>query len=131
VVAARLFPQRLGAQLLGIFGALSLLLAAFGIYAVVSWAARRRTRELGIRMALGARSADLHRLVFGQAASVRRGGSPHRRGSRGRRRPLPFGALYGVSPADPAPSPAAAAVIALAALAAAYVPARRRLASTR
>jgi len=42
VVAARLFPQRLGAQLLGIFGALSLLLAAFGIYAVVSWSTRRR-----------------------------------------------------------------------------------------
>src|SRR4029077_17527017 len=64
IVAARLFPQRAGAALLGLFGALSLLLAAFGIYAVVSWSARRQTREVGIRMALGAQAADVRALVL-------------------------------------------------------------------
>jgi predicted permease len=125
VVAARLFPQRLGAQLLGIFGALSLLLAAFGIYAVVSWATRRRTRELGIRLALGARSADLQRLVIGRATAAIAAGIAVGAALAAVSGRLLAGTLYGVSPADPIAFASAAAVIAFAAIAAAYVPARR------
>ncbi|HEX4438670.1 MAG TPA: ADOP family duplicated permease [Thermoanaerobaculia bacterium] len=125
VVRARLFPQRLGAQLLGVFGALSLVLAAVGIYAVVSWSTRTRTREFGIRLALGARGADLRRLVLGRLTAAVGGGllAGGALGAVAGR--LLSGALYGVSPIDPPTFAAAAAVIAGAALLAAAVPARR------
>jgi predicted permease len=125
VVGARLYGQRLGAQLLGIFGGLSLLLAAFGLYAVVSWSTRRRTRELGIRLALGAGSGDLRGLVFAQAAASVGAGVLLGAAIAAAAGRLLAGALYGVSPVDPVAFAASAGVIALAALAAAYVPARR------
>jgi putative ABC transport system permease protein len=125
VVAARLFPQRLGAQLLGVFGALSLVLAAVGIYAVVSWSTRSRTREFGIRLALGARAADVRRLVLARLAATVGAGilAGALLGAAGGR--LLSGALYGVSPADPIAFAGAAAAIGAAALGAAWLPARR------
>ncbi|MGD8869382.1 MAG: ABC transporter permease [Gemmatimonadales bacterium] len=61
-----LFAPRMGGILLGVFGALAILLATIGLYGVVSYAAARRTREVGIRVALGARPGDVVRLVIGQ-----------------------------------------------------------------
>jgi predicted permease len=125
VVRARLLPQRLGAALLGIFGALSLVLAAVGIYAVVSWSTRRRTREFGIRLALGARASDVRRLVVRQmAASVSAGAATGLLLAVAAGQLL-RGALYGIGPMDPVALGGATLVLAAAALLAAWVPARR------
>jgi len=61
-----LFAPRMGGILLGVFGGLAVLLATIGLYGVVSYAAAQRTREVGIRVALGARPRDVIRLVTGQ-----------------------------------------------------------------
>jgi predicted permease len=61
---------RLGAMMFGVFGILALLLAGVGLYAVIAFAVTRRTRELGIRTALGARATDVARLVLGEGIRV-------------------------------------------------------------
>ena len=61
-----LFAPRMGGILLGVFGSLGVLLATIGLYGVVSYAAAQRTREVGIRVALGARPTDVIRLVVGR-----------------------------------------------------------------
>ena len=117
-------PRTLGA-VLGLFAAIATLLAAMGIYASVSLAVGRRRRELGVRMALGASrprlvwtivAATLPPLGLGAAAGL--GGA--RVLARGM-----AGVLFGVSAGDVASWAGAASALALAALAAAYLPARR------
>jgi len=63
-------PFRLGAMMFGVFGVIALLLAGVGLYAVIAFDVARRTRELGIRTALGARAWDVVRLVLGQGLRV-------------------------------------------------------------
>ena len=65
-VGTSLLPQRIAAGILGAFGVVALLLAAVGLYGVVAFAVAQRTREIGIRSALGARSGDLMRLMLRQ-----------------------------------------------------------------
>jgi putative ABC transport system permease protein len=69
-LAITLFPVRMGAILLGIFGGLALLLASVGLYGAVSYSVSRRTREIGIRMALGAAGGDVVTLVTRQGVGL-------------------------------------------------------------
>ncbi|MGH8459916.1 MAG: FtsX-like permease family protein, partial [Nevskiales bacterium] len=125
IVAESLNSQRLTNLLLGAFAATALLLAAVGIYGVMSLSVTGRTREFGIRIALGAQHRDLFRLVVGQgmwlaAAGVGLGAL----GAFGVTRFLQ-GLLFEVSPTDPATFVGVAAMLGTAAFLACYLPARR------
>jgi putative ABC transport system permease protein len=125
VIHEDLLGARVPAQMLGFFAGLALAPAAVGIYGVVAYAVVQRTREIGVRVALGARRADVLRLVVVQGL-----------------RPVVVGAvaglaaalalsrsmtalLYGVSPADPATYVGVASLLAAVATVAIWIPARR------
>lgn len=117
--------RRLYVVLLGVFAVVALLLAATGIYGVVSYSVSQRTREIGIRVALGAERVDVVRLVITQAAKLALAGEII--GilvALGLTRMM-NSLLFGVSAADPLTFACVAIALTLAALAACYVPARR------
>jgi putative ABC transport system permease protein len=125
LVAAAVGPMRVNAAVMAAFATSALLLALLGIYGVLSHAVGQRRREIGIRMALGARAADVLRLVAWQAGRLAGAGMGAgllaAAATAGAMRSL----LYGVGPADPVTLVAVALVLGAAALAASYVPARR------
>jgi predicted permease len=119
------FVQRVGGTVLGAVGAVALLLAALGLYAVVSYSAWRRVREFGVRMALGATPGEVVRLVVGQGVRLFAIGAPL-----GLAGAVGLGAaarsqLYGVSATDPLTFVAATTVLAAVLLAGAGLPAWR------
>ncbi len=119
------WQRRLSLALLGGFGILALVLAALGVYGVMSFATAQRRTELGVRVALGADRAQVTRLVLGEAARLSATGIGlglvFALGTAQMMRSL----LYEVSPVDPMTLIATAFVIAVAALGAAYIPAMR------
>jgi predicted permease len=116
---------RLYATLFGVFAAAAVLLAAVGIYGVVAYGVAVRTRELGLRMALGARTGDVRRLVLRQGlAPVALGAAVGIAGALAAARAL-RGLLFGVGVADPVTLGAVTALLAAVAVAAIWVPARR------
>ncbi len=123
VASESLFIEKMVAILTACFGGLATLLAAVGLYGVMSYTVARRTREIGLRMALGAARGDVLRQVMREAAMLVAIGL-------GLGLPLAVAfsrlvqaQLFGVSPADPFTLLAATVVLAAAALAAGYVPA--------
>ena len=120
-----LFQERLIARLSSLFGGLSLLLACVGLYGLLSYEVAQRTREIGVRMALGARPSDVLRFIVGQGMALSAAGAILGiLGALGVTRYL-ASLLYGVRPFDPLTFLAVALVLALVALAACGIPARR------
>jgi len=117
--------RRVSTRMLVIFGVFALILAAVGIYGVVAFAASQRTREIGLRMALGAEAPQVLRLVIRQAlVPVGLGALVGLVGSVAVGR-LMSGLLYEVSGTDPLTLAATTAVLVLIALAASFIPALR------
>jgi putative ABC transport system permease protein len=117
--------RRFAATLLATFAALALLLAAMGIYGVLSYAVAQRTREFGVRMALGARAADVRLMVLREAGvSVLVGVGLGLAGAVAITRVM-SGMLFGVSATDPVTFGGAITVLVATALAASWIPAVR------
>jgi putative ABC transport system permease protein len=126
-VAETLARPRFNVVLLTIFAGIGLLLAAIGIYGVVSYSVGRRTREIGVRIALGATPRDVLRTVLGEALLIAGVGTVF-----GVVGALALGRfmralVYEVSPHDPVTLAAVAIVLCSAALLAAWMPARRAM----
>jgi putative ABC transport system permease protein len=114
-------------QLMGFFSVLGLFLGAIGIYGVMAFMVTQRTREIGIRIALGARPNEILRLVMGKGLWLAGVGiALGVVGALGMARLLTF-MLAGVSPHDPLTFTGVAVLIAIVALAACYIPARRAM----
>ncbi|HVF43831.1 MAG TPA: ABC transporter permease [Pyrinomonadaceae bacterium] len=124
-VGFSLIPLRLAASVVGGLGLVGLLLAALGVYGVVAYAVGARTKEIGIRVALGAQGRDILRLVMRQGfVLVVLGLALGTACAYALTRYL-ASLLYGVSTSDPLAFSAGAVLLALAALLASYLPARR------
>jgi len=117
--------QKVAVTLLAVLGGLALLLAAIGLYGVMSYAVSQSARELGLRMALGARAADLLRLVMSQGLALTLGGVALGAAFALGLTRLLGSYLFHVSPRDPLAFGAAFAVMLAAALAACFLPAWR------
>ena len=120
-----LFPARMGALLLTALGGLGLLLATVGLYGVVASSVVRRTREVGIRMAIGARPADVVRLVVGEGMALAGAGLALGIAAALAAARVLEGLLYGIGTTDAATFVVVVAVLAAVGLVANLVPARR------
>ena len=119
------YNQRLAVTLLAIFGGIALFLAAIGVYAVMSYAVSQSTRELGLRMALGAGAADLLRLVMSRGLLLTAGGVVIGTAAALALTRLMGNLLYKVSPRDPLAFGLAFVIMTIVALAACFLPAWR------
>ena len=125
VMQAVLWPARMGATLLAVFGFLALLLAAIGLHGVMSYSVSQRTQEIGIRMAMGAQSKDVLKLVLGQAGLiVLAGGMLGLTGAYMAARVL-SSLLYGVGSGDLPALAGTTLILVAVAMLASYLPARR------
>jgi putative ABC transport system permease protein len=125
VVDRAVWQPRFSTSLLAAFAGLALVMAAIGIYGVMSYDVARRTPEIGIRMALGARPGVVLRAVLGQGAKLTAMGAlAGLAGAIVLTRYLRT-LLYSVSPTDPAVLAAAVALLAIVAMLAVWLPARR------
>jgi putative ABC transport system permease protein len=125
IVARNLAERRAVMMLLGVLATTALLLAAVGIYGVISYSVSQRTREIGIRLALGAQTRDIRRLIVGQGGKLALLGV-----TIGLAAALALGQamrslLFGVSPNDPLTFTVIALLLCVVALLACWIPARR------
>jgi putative ABC transport system permease protein len=125
IVAEFLFPERVTTAMLGIFALIALLISAVGIYGVMSHSVAQRTREMGLRSALGARRDDLLRLVLGQSLALTLGGVVVGLVGAVALTRLMASMLYDVSASDPVTLIGVASVLVVVAVLASYLPARR------
>jgi ABC-type antimicrobial peptide transport system permease subunit len=125
VVSAWMAQRRFVLVLLTLFGVLALVLAATGVYGVVGYMAERRTPEIGVRVALGARSPDIVRLLVREGAVCALGGVAIGLMVASGSTRVVASWLYGVGGADPTTFAAVAIAMTTVALAASWVPAYR------
>jgi predicted permease len=125
IVAASLAARRFTMILLAVFAALALTLAAIGVYGVISYVVGERTREIGIRIALGAHRREILRLVLTRGAKLATSGVIIGIVAAVGLTRLLSGLLYGVAPTDVGTFAAVTALLTAIALAACYLPARR------
>ena len=126
-MAFALWPSWMGAILLGSLGLLALVLASMGVYGVMAYSVSQRTRELGIRMALGAQARQVLQLVLGQGMALAAIGLLLGLFAAFGSTRLVGTLLYGVNPSDPLIFGGVTVLLAAAAFAACYFPARRAL----
>jgi predicted permease len=125
ILGSSLFPQRLAAGLVGGFGLMGLLLAAVGVFGLLSFTVAQRTREIGLRMALGAKQADVLRLVLRRGLVLVVIGTGAGLAVAVLATRLVRGLLVNVSPTDPVTLVAVVGLLTFVALIAAWLPARR------
>jgi predicted permease len=127
VVSNSFAVRRFSMILLGIFGALALLLSCVGIYGVISYLVGQRTREIGVRIALGAQRSDVLRLILGEGARMALIGVVVGIAAALGLTRLMSPMLFGVSSLDPLTFACVATLLVGVALAACYIPARRAM----
>jgi putative ABC transport system permease protein len=127
VVSRSLWRQRLQGEVLGVFAVLALILASVGLYGVIAYAVTQRTRELGVRMALGATRRHVLGLVLGQGARLTLVGVVIGTVSALALSRAIASLLYGVTATDPATFLAVPAALTVVAVLATYAPARRAM----
>jgi putative ABC transport system permease protein len=125
IVAATIAPQKFATWLLGIFAATAMLLAAIGIYGVMAYSVTQRTHEIGIRMALGAGQTDVLRMVVGQGMKLALVGVALGLAGAFAATRLMTSLLFGVSATDPITYGGVALLLAVVALFACLIPARK------
>jgi len=124
-VARALWDTRLYAQLMSVFSALALFIAALGIYGVMAYTVGQRTREIGIRMALGAARADVQRLIMGQATRLTLMGVGIGLAAAYGLTRFMVNQLFGVRPDDPPTFVVVTVILAASAVFAAWLPVAR------
>ncbi|MDP2959193.1 MAG: ABC transporter permease [Longimicrobiales bacterium] len=120
-----LLPARLGGSVLGLFGVLGLVLAAVGIYGVMAYSVAQRTRELGIRIALGSNRGDVVKLVLREGLRLALLGVAIGLAAAAGAAQLVKGFLYGIQPLDPVAFTLVPLTLVAVAALAVYLPARR------
>jgi ABC-type antimicrobial peptide transport system permease subunit len=125
MIRDHLVDERVMAILSGVFAALATLLAIIGLYGVMSYMVARRRTEIGIRMALGADSGDVSKMILGEAGSLLAIGLAVGTALALAASTAASTLLFGLTPHDPTTLAAAVAALAIAAVGASYLPARR------
>ena len=127
LLADSVSPRRFSMSMLGLFAALALLLAAVGIYGVMSYIVSLRTNEIGIRMALGAKPRDIQRVIIRRGAGLALLGIAIGAAGAFVLTKLLSSLLYAVKPSDPLTFTGVAVILVSTALLACYIPARRAM----
>jgi len=126
-IGKALAATRLASTLIGIFGLVALLLAGLGLYGVMAWMVNRRTREIGIRLALGAQNSNILKLIIRQGMLLVAVGALIGLGAAFATTRLIESQLYGVSATDPLIFAVVTALLVTVALLACWIPARRAM----
>jgi putative ABC transport system permease protein len=125
IIARSVADRRFALQLLGVFAGVALLLAAIGIYGVMSYSAAQRAHEIGVRIALGAQRIHILRMAIGEGMRLVAIGLAFGLAGAAALTRFVRAMLFNVSPFDPTTFTAISAVLAAVALLACYIPARR------